>query len=223
MIVSIITALLDGDINIFDTAASIPLDMFPQIEWIVKDSRGYVDVSLASLCCSRQVKIVARPDASIYDALNQALDVATGKYFFVLGAGDKILVPALRLLYKMLEADRPGLVEQSIFFPVIMRATNTLFPSNPQLLREGMTTPHPGAVLKRENVIEIGGFDTKYRIASDYDLLCRYLKRWPVFSKIELSLVDFMGGGVSERCKEEAELETALIRRRLFQGGTSCS
>ena len=49
----------------------------------------------------------------------------------------------------------------------------------PGLLRRGWMPPHPTLYLRRSVYERLGGFDTRYRIAADYDLILRVLRQLP--------------------------------------------
>ncbi len=49
----------------------------------------------------------------------------------------------------------------------------------PGLLRRGWMPPHPTLYLRRSVYERLGGFDTRYRIAADYDLMLRVLRQLP--------------------------------------------
>jgi hypothetical protein len=213
MLISIITAVLGFDESLEKTADSLPTDD-PNFEWVIKTSFNHIDKKFSRLIDRGNVKIVATSDNSLYQALNQALNVAKGRYFIVLGAGDRLREDAVPALVAGVQQ---GIVHSaSLFFSVFIESSGLPFLARPQLLYTGMTTPHPGAILVLDNVLAIGGFDERYKIASDYDLLCRYTKTFPKVIVSEKLIVDFKGGGLSERCSDEAKLEEVLVRHRLF-------
>jgi hypothetical protein len=213
VLVSVITALKGVDVDIEETAASLPVEL-GDVEWLIKSDLGFVDQRLAKFARSENVRIIASADRSLYQALNQALAIARGRYFIVLGSGDLLREGSIpRLIETVRTADNQAC---SVFFPVFMRAHGKVFAARPQLLHTGMTTPHPGAVLVTQNALQIGGFDERYRIASDYDLLCRYIKRWPRAIISDQVIVDFKGGGISDVLSAESSIEAALVRQRNF-------
>ena len=79
-----------------------------------------------------------------------------------------------------------------------------------------MACPHPGTIFKRENSIKINGYNTDYKIASDYDHICRYIKNFNTAITLDNILVNILAGGVSETKNIEAYLEEELIRKRIF-------
>jgi glycosyltransferase len=220
MKLSILTAILDGDKLVHETArAMLETLALGNVEWVIKDSRSAFNTDLLPLANLDGVKLVARTDDSLYDALNQALQTATGDYFMVLGAGDTLRPSAPRALSSMLTS--LGGEFRSGFFPIYHVKRQELLPARPDLIHIGMTTPHPGCILNTDGAREIGCFDSRYRIAADYDLVVRYLRRWSKFVIAQIPIIDFLGGGLSERYYRETALETALIRERIILNSPS--
>jgi hypothetical protein len=213
MLLTIISALNGYDPSIEETAESLPLQS-AEIEWIVKTNLEYVDLRLSRLIAAENIRVIARSDDSIYQALNQALTFAKGKYFIVLGAGDRLRKDSAFILLETIRAASGNAL--SVFFPILMKSQGVVFAARPQLLHTGMTTPHPGAALLTDKVLEIGGFDERYRIAADYDLLCRYVKKWPQMIISNSVVIDFKGGGISDTNIIESSIEAALVRHRNF-------
>jgi glycosyltransferase len=70
----------------------------------------------------------------------------------------------------------------------------------PQRLRWGWMPPHPTLYLRRSLYERFGGFDTRYQIAADYDLMLRMLSQ--IQGRVEYLpqvLVRMRLGGVSNR------------------------
>ena len=105
-------------------------------------------------------------------------------------------------------------VGDSICFPIYHRALDKIFLSDPTQFGPNMSCPHPGVILKTEYVREIGGFDERYEIAADFDMLLKYFNRWRKITTAAFPIVDFQGNGVSERRVKEAAIESDLARAR---------
>ena len=60
-----------------------------------------------------------------------------------------------------------------------------------------LTPPHPGYVLKSSIFKKIGGFDTKYTLASDFDIQLKAWKYSKSYKRIDKALVQMSLGGVS--------------------------
>ena len=89
---------------------------------------------------------------------------------------------------------------------------------NPGEIDQRMSVPHAGVVMSTVLFRSYTGFDKRYRIAGDYDLLSRVLK-----SRVRellwlsaASIGECRSGGVSELCYLEAYLEESLIRLRVW-------
>jgi glycosyltransferase involved in cell wall biosynthesis len=95
--ISIITAT-------FNTAECLPrlIDSLnsqtdPDFQWVVADG-GSTDETLALVHDATKtlnVKVDSRPDFGIYDALNQAVKMADGDYYIVIGADDEFFSDAV--------------------------------------------------------------------------------------------------------------------------------
>ena len=71
---------------------------------------------------------------------------------------------------------------------------------SPSLLRKGWMPPHPTFFVKREVYRKFGVFDTSFRIASDYELMLRFLGRHRISTcYIPEVLVKMRMGGTSNR------------------------
>jgi glycosyltransferase len=214
MLLSILTVTLRADSGVHATAESIESD--PRVEWIVKDSNVEFDKTLVPLVGLPNVRVVSAKDESIYEGLNQTLKLANGLYFMVLGAGDRIVESAISEILRVIEANESELGCDSIFFAIKRIDNGLIIEPNIDQLPNRMSVPHPAVLLKTEKVVKLGGFDECYRIAADYDMVCRYLKRWPKAMISRRVIVDFKGGGLSEVNREEAYFETELVRLRNF-------
>lgn len=66
----------------------------------------------------------------------------------------------------------------------------------------GWHPPHPGMFVKREMLIKLKGFDTNYKIASDYDLMFKMFYSKKIIPKyVNKFLVYMETGGVSSKLK----------------------
>lgn len=214
MLLSIITATYQSDPNVVETAGSIIPHLGGEIEWIIKDSSQEVDSELLSGGVLEGARIFFKKDKSLYQGLNQALEMASGKYFLVLGAGDGLINSAVQqLIHQLMQNDLEDLVD-IFFYSMLHQGKNSVFRPEPLSLHVGMSCPHPAIIMKTEYAREIGFFDERYLIASDYDLTLRYFNRYRRYLRSEMVISEFKGGGMSEIKTEETALETMLIKIR---------
>jgi GR25 family glycosyltransferase involved in LPS biosynthesis len=205
---TIVTALLKSDNFIYHTANSI----LPQLEntdteWLIKYSDTNIPKSLLELSYNNpNVKIIGKPDKSLYDALNQAIEKIDGGYVLVLGSGDTLIEGSVKVIE---ETIKNNLDVDGICFCV--NTKSGIFNPDLREIYKRMPACHQGMILKTDYIKAINGFNTKYRIAADYDLFCRYFKKFPVLIEKNEIVSNFMGDGLSELSLNECLLETALI------------
>jgi glycosyltransferase involved in cell wall biosynthesis len=118
----------------------------------------------------------SQQDAGIYDAWNQALAHARGKYVAFLGADDAWNAPStLREIFEAIGDHEFDLVTGR---GTLVDDAGTPYhefgnPWNYRKVMRRMTICHPGALHRRELFWRFGTFDTRYRISADYDFLLR--------------------------------------------------
>lgn len=84
---SIVTVCLNAGEALRRTVESVLAQKFEDFEYLIKDG-GSTDGSLDSLPSDPRIRIVRSRDHGIFDAMNQALDAAAGRYVHFLNAGD---------------------------------------------------------------------------------------------------------------------------------------
>ena len=179
--ISIITAVFNRADLVQQAVASVQSQQHSDTEQIVVDGAS-TDGTLAVLarCLTGQARLVSELDNGIYDALNKGLRLASGDIIGVMHsddffADDKVLAdvaaafldPTVEAVYGDLDyvaKDNPA--------KVIRRWRSGAY--KPSLMAWGWMPPHPTLFVRRSVVERLGGFDTRYRIAADYDLILRY-------------------------------------------------
>jgi len=210
---TVITPLLDSNPLILETYEALAHQLNDQVCWLIKNSAPGHSGALDRLRQHEHITVVERADDSLYDAVNQALARIETEYYVVIGAGDKLAPGAVPLMMGCI--DRFSAMD-ALFFAAKRHPVDLTFLPRPEQLAGGMTTPHPGAVLKTECSRSIGGYDTRYRIAADYDHLSRYTRRFPNCGKNDHVLTHYLGGGVSEARLLEGFIESCLVRLRVW-------
>jgi putative colanic acid biosynthesis glycosyltransferase len=218
-LVSIVTVALDAGDDLLATAASIDAQEFCDYEHVVKDG-GSRDGSLARLPSSPARRVVVAPDHGIYDAMNAALWACRGQYVVFLNAGDRLTSPgSLAALARGIgDLGAPDLV----YFDYCTREP-PLPVRNPRRLTRFFLYRtmlcHQSYALRRDRLLELGGFDTRLAVAADHDLLARgVLGRRIRAGRVQAVLTEYKGGGFSTLPQNRASLESDVraIRRRWF-------
>jgi glycosyltransferase involved in cell wall biosynthesis len=151
--------------------------------------------------------LVSEPDRGIYDALNKGVAIATGDVIGLLHAddvyaSDQVLAavadafknPDVEAVYGDLQYVSRADVSRVIRY---WRAGGF---SKPKLAR-GWMPPHPTLFLRRGVYERVGLFNTRYRIAADYDFMLRVLGGLNADQVVYLPevLVKMRMGGASNR------------------------
>ena len=209
---AVITPLLNSNVIVRETYESLAPQLSADLCWFVKNSCVDSANVLNFLKEQQHISYVEQPDSSLYEALNQALGLVDADFYVVLGAGARLPAHAASVL---LACIAQFTANHAFFFAAKRYPIDLTFLPRPEFLTAFMSTPHPGALLKVENSIEIGGYDVRYKIAADYDHLCRYTQRFPICGKNDFVLTNYLGGGISESRQLEGYIESSLVRLRV--------
>jgi glycosyltransferase len=205
--ISVITAVYNRSDTIEDALSSVASQDHDAIEHVVVDGAS-TDGTAEILEHHRgQIAVlVSEKDHGIYDALNKGIGVATGEVVGFLHADDlfghaRVLSriatvfadPAVEAVYGDLVYVAKGDTGR-----VIRRWRAGAF--SPGKLAWGWMPPHPTFYVRRRVYERLGCFDTRYRIAADYDCMLRFLGRGGIIpAYIPEVLVKMRLGGTSNR------------------------
>ena len=220
---SLITVTLNPGEGLGRTIESVKAQRCRDFEHLVKDA-GSSDGSVERYARAAQDYcpiIIHKPDGGIYDAMNQALDYANGKYVLFLNAGDLLYDgevlervagvvrqnPALGLVYGDYFAAPLQVVVKS------PRRLSSFFIYRTMLCHQAWFAAH-------EEIDKLGRFDTALRVVADYDLLLRLVLDAGVSSQyVEKTIASYLDGGFSTQPhnRQSALEERKLLLRRHFR------
>lgn len=139
------------------------------------------------------LKAVSEPDTGIYNALNKGVRDAKGEWFYVLGADDYISHPDV--MDRLLTTEEQG--TQVIVAPIERDGMNPYFERIADLKKILWTVAysHQGVMVRSETVRKYGGFDERYKIVADGDLLFKMHKAAVTFHYTFSPFANFFLGG----------------------------
>ena len=141
-------------------------------------------------------RYISEVDNGIYDAFNKGWKNANGKWIYYLGSDDLIEKEGLRLLMK----------EEEDFYAILngytrmVRLDGTERIVKPKLPKFGI---HQGMVMRKDVMEVMGGFDEKYKIQADYDLMVRIINADYKMKVIDAIVGNFIIGGTSQSLKSQ--------------------
>lgn len=207
MKISVVTTTWCCAETVGDCLESVERQSYPDREHLVIDAAsrdGTLDVLQAHR--QRLAVLVSEPDRGIYDGLNKGIDRASGEVVGFLNADDVFADPDV--LARVAAAFSDSGVDAVYGDLVYVAREDTLRvirywrsgEYRRSRLRWGWAPPHPTLYLRRSLYERFGGFDLRYGIAGDYDLMLRMLMQLSgrVVYVPEV-LVRMRVGGVSNR------------------------
>lgn len=203
--ISLITAVRNKQDTIGDAVSSVLAQTWRNVEHIVIDGAS-TDGTLRLLerYSDHLAALVSEPDAGIYDALNKGIRIATGDVVGFLHSDDMFAsARALELIAEQFDDPAVEAVYGDLAYvrgadPTRVVRMWRAGPFSRRKLAWGWMPPHPTFYVRRNVYERLGAFDTRYRIAADYDCILRFLWEGRVATRyVPKILVNMRIGGAS--------------------------
>lgn len=223
--ISIITACYNAENTIEQTIQSVLGQTYENIEYIIVDGASTDGTMEIVNNYKEQIDIIiSESDEGIYDAFNKGARAATGDYIQYLNADDYLID---KFVVDDVYNEMKKLVDVTIIYGgVLCQNDITGLKSwiNKEIdyekFRSGNSLPHQAVFTKRETMLEMGLFDTKYEILADYDLTSKIFKKYKgQIYYIPRLISIFRIGGISSQLINRTKLykEMDLILQNVFQ------
>lgn len=209
--ITVITPNLNSGSKLLLSCQSVAQDEL-EVEHLIMDG-GSTDHSVDAVRRANlpHVRIHSEPDNGVYDALNRAVGLATGRYLYCLGAGDVLLPGALRHVAQQLPVDNATLLYGSVLIQGTEYGQRF---SARRLLRDNLC--HQAAFYGRDVFATCGQYDLRYPVLADYEFNMRCFGSTAVTKQyVPLLVAEYEGGGLSDRQVDHAFLrdKASLIRK----------
>jgi glycosyltransferase involved in cell wall biosynthesis len=221
MKISIITATYNSAATIRDCIQSVNSQTYNNIEHIIIDGASKDNtLEIINSLPNRVITIVSEPDKGIYDAMNKGIKAATGDVIGILNSDDFFTSDNIieTVVDNFKNSDIDALYGDVHFVNPDDISKNVRYYSSaifkPSLFRFGFMPAHPSFYMKRECYEKYGVYALDYKIASDYDLLIRYLHKEKIkYKYINKDFVTMRTGGVStENFNSIVTLNKEIVR-----------
>lgn len=205
--ISIITVVWNNASTIKDAINSVLNQTYSNIEYIIIDGASTDGtVEIVQSYGEKISKFISEPDKGLYDAMNKGLTLATGDIVGILNSDDfyksndiletvakEFMNKNIDCLYGNLEY-----VDSKDTSKVLRYWKSKDYKDG--LFEKGWHPAHPTFFIKREFYKKHGLFNLDFRIAADYEIMLRFLKKYQLKSSyINKTFVKMRVGGESNR------------------------
>lgn len=210
--ISVITVTLNVEDTIEETVLSVLNQTYKNIEYIIIDGKSQdKTVEVIKKYMNKIDHFVSERDSGIYNAMNSGARVAKGDYLYFLNSGDTLANENIleEIVNELSDVDfLYGKVR------VVGKSTNKSYIRGakvPRLgLRLGMKVKQQSMFIKKEVFNKVGGLNEKYKIAADFDLLCKILDNNFSVKRIDTVVCNYDDSGISSDLRKSYG-DTALV------------
>ncbi len=192
--VTIVIACYNSGKTIRCALQSVKVQTFRDWECLVVDGASRDDtINIVQEFAHEDTRFryISEPDKGIYDAFNKGWRNAIGKWVYYLGSDDIIEKDGIQILMEE-EEDSYAILSGNTRLIRLDGSTRIVKPGLPKF---GI---HQGMVMRRDIMKELEGFDEKYKILADYDLMVRIINAGYKMKVVDSIVGNFVVGGTSQ-------------------------
>ena len=150
---------------------------YPNVEHLVMDnaSTDETPILLKDYKNKGYINFLSAPDNGKYDAINNALYKARGKYVGILSCDDFFHdITAIADIVNLMETENADFCCYPTYY---IQEDFSVFQYVPSLLNVFQVNPcpHQGVFYRKETLMNLGNFDAKFKILADYDMMIRMI------------------------------------------------
>jgi len=174
--ISVVTATHDCAVELPNLIDSLRAQSDRDFEWVVADGASS-DRTLELLRAISDIRMVisSQPDFGIYDALNRALNSASGRYYIVAGADDRFASDAIANFRRAIEQHRADVVAANVLYGRHVFKIK-LLPSWVVGEKAFIANHSIGTAFRRDLHAKFGWYSKKFPIAADSLFVLRACK-----------------------------------------------
>ena len=212
-LVSIITVVYNGELTLERTIKSVLNQSYKNIEYIIIDGGSNDDtLKIVNKYKKYISSFVSEKDEGIYDAMNKGISLAKGELVGIINSDDWYELDAVdNVVSSFLKY-----INYDVFYGVLRffgpnGNISAIQGTSHENIRNAMIS-HPTCFVRRCVYEEHGIFNTKYKLASDYELILRLYLEGCKFLFIESILANFSYGGFSTIKHHEIQKDVLTIQ-----------
>jgi glycosyltransferase len=204
--ISIITVAQNAGDTIADTLNSIASQTWRDIEHIIIDGASGDNTLEVVSAYAHVSKVLSEPDQGLYFAMNKGIALASGEIVGILNADDfyasNDVLEKVANLFERTQCDtaygnlvyvsRDNLFDIRRYWRAGKFTLNSFY--------QGWSPPHPTFFVRRSAYLQYGCFDTRFKMAADYELMLRFLLKNKLSAAyLNELMVKMRTGGLSNR------------------------
>lgn len=182
-----------------------------------------------------EIVCLSEPDNGLYDAMNKALDMATGRYIIFINAGDTFHSPDTLSLVAKAATSVAGNEKSAKNLPAVLYGDTNIVNENGELLRRRRLTPPEQltwrsfkngmlvchqAFFARTDIARLIHYDRRYRLSADYDWCIRIMREGErlglPLTNLHIVVANYLSGGLSKRRHRASLWERLIIMARHY-------
>ena len=185
--ISIITVCFNSEKTIQKTIESVLSQTYDNIEYIIIDGLSQDKTNKIINEYKENIDIYeSEKDEGLYYAMNKGISLATGEIIGFINSDDFYSSNTVlkNIMDKFNNCDIDILYSDLVFVHRDKPNVHLRYWKSSKLRKysiiSGWMPAHPTFYAKKELYINNGSFNTNYKIAADYDLMIRFLKKTPI-------------------------------------------
>jgi len=217
-LISIITIVYNNKNSIEDTIKSVKNQTYSNIEYIIIDG-GSTDGTIDIINKFKIDRLVSEPDLGISDAFNKGIKLANGQLIGLINSGDSYELDAVENIV----STHNQITEQLNLNNVLVVYHGNIRMNSPE--KSKIYTPkklnsfvyqmpiwHP-TIFASKNVYAKFKYDTRYKIAMDYDLFSRVYNLQSKFIYVNKLISNMNVDGISNYSAKKGFYEVMIASR----------
>lgn len=219
--ISIITVTYNSEKYLKETIESVLKQIDYLFEYIIIDGKS-ADQTINIIekyipLFNGKLRYISEPDHGIYDAMNKGIELAQGEIIGLINSDDYYTQYALQEVQSILNKN-PSV--DCIYSDVYVINENSqieyIKKASLKDLNRGMSLNHPTCFIKKHTYQSIGLYNTRYKIAADYDFALRMRKQNCQLYQSSRILSNYRDGGISVKNAKKGIIDTFNIQKEYY-------
>lgn len=178
---------------------------------IIKKYHNYIDI------------FISEPDRGAYDAMNKGISLATGDIIGIINSDDWYNYGAIQLIEQIFTSyPETDIVYSPIDNYYKGEYVATFFPGELERLPIRFTLNHPSCFIRKSAYDLVGLYNTKYKIAADYDMILRLFLSNFNFHRVNTPLAAYSLNGMSSSPNPWARAKLIYESWKISQQTNTC-